>query len=140
MDKDIIIRNILGERYEEGKEIAEIVIDYIEKHPNWKGSSKALYKDTILKALNSAIYEVYGHKLEYYLAKSRKREMVDVRHMAMYLYHEQTGFSLNEVGGIFGKHHSSVLFAYNNVENLRRNNKMYAKDFKTLKETFKKYL
>lgn len=142
MEREDIIKVILGERCEEGREIANIVLDYVEKHPDWKtgGTTKKLYKNSVLNALNQAIYECYGHDLEYYSSKSRKREFVDVRQMAMYLYHEETGFSLNEVGEIFNKHHSTVIFAYNNVKDLIKFDRGYARDFKTLKESFKKYL
>lgn len=142
MEREDIIKVILGERCEEGREIANIVLDYVEKHPDWKtgGTTKKLYKNSVLNALNQAIYECYGHDLEYYSSKSRKREFVDVRQMAMHLYHEATGFSLHEVGEIFHKHHSTVIFAYNQVENLLSYDRAFSKDYELLEETFKKYL
>lgn len=142
MEKEDIIKIILGERYEEGREIANIVLDYMEQHPDFRieGAKRKLYKNSVLNALNQAIIECYGHDLDYYSSKSRKREFVDVRQMAMYLYHEETGFSLHEVGEIFNKHHSTVIFAYNNVRNLMKIDRGYARDFDTLKESFKKYL
>lgn len=142
MEREDIVKTILGERYEEGREVADIVLDYVEKNPGWRagGTPRKLYKDSVLNALDRAICECYGHDLEYYSSRSRKREFVDVRQMAMYLYHEETGYSLNEVGEIFGKHHSTVIFAYNSVKDLIRFDRGYKKDFETLKETFKKYL
>lgn len=142
MERERLIKAILGDRYEEGKEIAEIVLKFVSENPDWNkehGLSK-LHKHTTLKALDKAILEVYGHNLEHYAKSCRKREFVNVRQMSMYLYHKATGFSLNEVGEIFGKHHSTVLFAYHNVENLRKFDKAYAKDFAILEKTFKKYL
>lgn len=142
MDRDKIIKTILGDRYEEGKEIAEIVLNFVDKNPEWNSGRCAnrLYKNIVLVALDKAVQEIYGHALQYYYGDSRKRECVDVRQMAMYIYHKETGFSLNEVGEIFGKHHSTVIFAYKNVEKLRSIDKVYSRDFDLLEETTKKYL
>lgn len=135
-----LIKIILGDRYEEGKEIAEIVLDYVDKNPDWRRTEKKVYKNSVLDALNNAVIEVFGHPLDYYDTKCRKRECVEVRQMAMYLYHDTTGFSLHEVGEIFHKHHSTVIFAYNQVKNLLSYDRAFSKDYELLEETFKKYL
>lgn len=140
MEREDIIKVILGERCEEGREIANIVLDYVEKHPDWRRTKKKVYKNSVLDALDKAVVEVFGHPLEYYDTKCRKRECVEVRQMAMHLYHEATGFSLHEVGEIFHKHHSTVIFAYNQVENLLSYDRAFSKDYELLEETFKKYL
>lgn len=140
MEREELIKIILGERYEEGKEIAEKVLDFVDKNPDWRRTEKKVYKNSVLDALGKAVVEVFGHPLEYYDTKCRKRECVEVRQMAMHLYHEATGFSLHEVGEIFHKHHSTVIFAYNQVENLLSYGRAFSNDYELLEETFKKYL
>jgi hypothetical protein len=132
MEREELIKIILGERYEEGREIAEIVLNYVDKNPDWGRTEKKVYKNSVLDALDKAVVEVFGHPLEYYDTKCRK--------MAMHLYHEATGFSLREVGEIFHKHHSTVIFANNQVENLLAHDRAFSKDYGLLEETFKKYL
>ena len=140
MEREELIKIILGERYEEGREIAEIVLNYVDKNPDWGRTEKKVYKNSVLDALYKAVVEVFGHPLEYYDTKCRKRECVEVRQMAIHLYHEATGFSLREVGEIFHKHHSTVIFANNQVENLLAHDRAFSKDYGLLEETFKKYL
>jgi len=51
------------------------------------------------------------------MVKSRKMEIVKVRHMISYFGKEKTGLSLNEIGEfIGGKDHASVLYAHGKVE------------------------
>lgn len=140
MEREELIKIILGERYEEGKEIAEKVLDFVDKNPDCRRTEKKVYKNSVLDALGKAVIEVFGHPLEYYDTKCRKRECVEVRQMAIHLYHEATGFSLHEVGEIFHKHHSTVIFAYNQVKNLLSYDRAFSKDYELLEETFKKYL
>lgn len=140
MEREELIKIILGERYEEGKEIAEKVLDFVDKNPDCRRTEKKVYKNSVLDALGKAVVEVFGHPLEYYDTKCRKRECVEVRQMAMHLYHEATGYSLHEVGEIFHKHHSTVIFAYNQVKNLLSYDRAFSKDYELLEETFKKYL
>lgn len=137
-----LIKIILGERYEEGREIAEIVLDYVAKNPDWRSeiAKKKVYKNSVLDALNKAVVEVFGHPLEYYDTKCRKRECVEVRQMAMHLYHKATGYSLHKVGEMFHRHHSTIIYAYNHVNNLLNYNRAFKKDYKLLKKTFNKYL
>lgn len=99
-----------------------------------------LYKNQVFEALNKAVKEVYGHDLNHYMQRCRQREFVEVRQMAMYLYRKVTGFSLHEIGKIFGKHHATIIWAIRHVKDLRSVDVAFSKDFNTLQETFKKYL
>lgn len=142
MEREEIIKKILGGRYEEGREIANIVLDYVTKNPDWRNGVvvSGLYKDSVMNAITAAVREVYGHELGFYMDKTRKREFIDVRQMSMYLLRKESGFSFHEIGEIFGKHHSSVIAACNNVKGLLEVSKPYAHDFGILEESFKKYL
>lgn len=101
---------------------------------------KILYKNQVFDALNKAVEKVYGHDLNHYMQRCRQREFVEVRQMAMYLYRQETGFSLHEIGKIFGKHHATIIFAIKQVEGLRSVDVAFSRDFSILQETFKKYL
>lgn len=142
MDREALIKIILKDRYEEGREIANIVLDYVSKNSDWRRGEgeKFLFKNYVLDALDKAIYDIYGHGLDFYLNDCREREYVQVRQMAMYLFHKETGYSSNEVGEIFGRNHATVLFAYDKVERNLKIYKPFAKDFRTLEKALKKYL
>ncbi len=59
-------------------------------------------------------------------AKTRKQEVVFARQLAMYLSKELTNFSLKTIGLHFGgRDHSTVIHAYQTVEDLIKNDKKY---------------
>lgn len=138
MTREELLKIVLGDRYEEGKEIGETILDYLAKNPHWEEDD--LGKDQALQAMDNAVTKVYGHNLEYYATKSRKRESVEVRQMVMYLFYTQTRYSLQEIGRMFNRHHSTVIFAKKEVEGLLAYDKAFAKDFKRLEKTYKKFL
>lgn len=99
-----------------------------------------IYKNSVLQALNSAVIEVFGHPLEYYDTPSRKRELVEVRQMTMDIYRDITGYSLREVGEIFGRNHSTVAYACKQCDDLFQTDRAFARDYNILTNTIKKYL
>lgn len=59
-------------------------------------------------------------------AKTRKQEVVFARQLAMYLSKELTNFSLKTIGLHFGgRDHSTVIHAYQTIEDLIKNDKKY---------------
>ena len=103
-------------------------------------SRTQLYKNQVFEALNKAVAEVYGNDLNHYMERCRQREYVEVRQMAIYLYRKETGFSLQEIGRIFGKHHATIIWAIKQTEALKSVDVAFSRDFATLEATFKKYV
>lgn len=60
--------------------------------------------------------------------KTRKREHVEPRQMAMYFLHKYTRLSLADVGRYFDKHHATVLHAVRHIPNFIE----YDKDLRNL--------
>lgn len=139
MEREELIKIILGERYHEGREIAELVLDYVAKNPDWD-MGEIPQRERALDALDKAVQTLYGNPLNFYDNGCRQRAYVDIRQMSMHLYHKYTGFSLREVGEIFHKHHSTIIYAYKQVEDLLRCDRRFKKDYLLLEKTFKNLL
>ena len=62
------------------------------------------------------VYDVTEHQV---LGKSRKREIVEARHMAMYLIRKHCRYSLIKIGMLIGnRDHSTVIHANANIDGL----------------------
>ena len=67
-------------------------------------------------------------------SKKRSQSIVRPRHIAMALAKELTPHSLSEIGDAFGgRDHTSVLYACKKVEELRKQDVMFADDYTTLR-------
>ena len=51
------------------------------------------------------------------LSKSRTKEVVRARQVAMYLAREETEASLPQIGVALGRNHSTILHGYNKIAN-----------------------
>ena len=58
-------------------------------------------------------------------SKCRKRELNDVRQIAMWIIRKGTSMSFYDVGKVFNRHHATVLHAVRNVEGLIETDAMY---------------
>lgn len=58
-------------------------------------------------------------------SKCRKRELNDVRQIAMWIIRKGTSMSFYDVGKVFNRHHATVLHAVRNVEGLIQTDNMY---------------
>ena len=68
------------------------------------------------QAVLQAVCQRFGISIQDILGKQRSREVLMARQIAMYLLREKTGLSLQQIGQMFGKNHSTVLHAYNRVK------------------------
>jgi hypothetical protein len=57
--------------------------------------------------------------------KCRKRELNDVRQIAMWIIRKGTSMSFYDVGKVFNRHHATVLHAVKNVEGLIQTDNIY---------------
>ena len=75
--------------------------------------------DIACDLLNSPRDEVIG--------KSRKREIVECRHIAMGVIRHNTLTTLKEIGKLFNRDHSSVIYAIENFKDLYGRDKEFTK-------------
>ncbi len=79
---------------------------------NFRISRRALRVDEIVKAAS----DFYQMPIDVVQGVSRKKKIVRVRQVAIYLCRELTSESLNTIGYHFSNlHHASVLYAYNKI-------------------------
>lgn len=96
--------------------IHEISIDYIQK--------------VVCDYFNIPVYQM--------LSKSRKGEIVTVRHTSMYFAKKYTDLSLAQIGARSGdKDHATVLHACRSVENQKATNAKYAADLNNIDKILK---
>ena len=96
--------------------IHEISIDYIQK--------------VVCDYFNIPVYQM--------LSKSRKGEIVQVRHTSMYFAKKYTNLSLAQIGARTGdKDHATVLHACRAVDNLRATNAKFAADLNNIDKILK---
>lgn len=71
---------------------------------------------------------------QFILGKSRSREIVEVRHIAMYLVCWHTTLSLKAIGKIFNRDHSSVIHARDTVSDLLDTSAEFRYKFKSIND------
>ena len=64
----------------------------------------------------------YGVRVNDLKGRSGRRSIALPRQVAMYLIREILGLSFPEIGKIFGKHHSTVIYAVDNIQKMRQSN------------------
>lgn len=74
----------------------------------------------------------YGFSTEDIRGKKRTSDIVYVRHIAMYLCTEYTGLSLKAIGRQFGRDHSTVINARDNVINRMKKDSPFDKEIREL--------
>ena len=93
------------------RQVVQQLSKAVEKHPDLE-----IGADTILRVVCD-YYHVFPDDLK---GKSRKKEIVTARQMAMYLFKEYTNFSLKSIGYHFGgRDHSTVIHAVQTVSEMR---------------------
>ena len=71
------------------------------------------------------VCKFYGVKKEELLARKRTKNIAEARQIAMYLITEYLNIPLESVGNIFGKDHSTVIYAKNKVaEDIKKSKKL----------------
>ena len=98
------------------------------------------YKTAVLDALDKAVHEVFGSNLEHFFCPSHKREICDVRTIALKIFRDETAYSYQVIGRIFGKHHSTIIYDVRWVEEYIKTDKKIAHDYELLLKTFQKFL
>jgi chromosomal replication initiator protein len=86
--------------------------------PSLKARQKVMkerlnYAENIIKEV-SKFYSINADQVK---GKSRLRDIVKARFMSIYLIKEETDFTLNAIGRMFNRHHSTILHSINTINN-----------------------
>ncbi len=80
------------------------------------------------------VCKFYGVKKEDVLARKRTKNIAETRQIAMYLITEYVNIPLESIGSIFGKDHSTVIYAKNKVADDIKNSKKLEIQINDLKQ------
>lgn len=88
--------------------------------------------------IQKSVAEYFDIKLEELKAKTRKKDIVVARQVAMYFAKEYTKFSLKSIGYHFGgRDHSTVIHAVQSVSDMRDSDKKFRASFEELEKKLK---
>ena len=79
----------------------------------------------------------YGVKVSDLKGRDNRRSVAFPRQVAMYLIRETLSLSYPEIGKLFGKHHSTVIYSCEAIAELRRTNPAFASTLTTFLEHFR---
>ena len=87
-----------------------------------------------LEQISSEVSKAYNVSNKQLIGKTRKMEVVQARHISMFLCREMTSCSLLSIGSYFGnRDHSTVIHACKVIEDKITNDSSFAKDIKNIK-------
>ena len=72
------------------------------------------------EAIREMVCHYFQVTLEELRSSSRRKNVVLPRNLGMYLCRKMTGLSLDSIGKVFGRNHSTVLYSVNLIENRSR--------------------
>jgi len=111
-----LARNIIDKQIKHTKR--EITLDYIQK----------------------VVCDYFDMNVDVLQSKTRKREIVQARQIAMYFSKNLTSSSLSTIGSVIGgKDHATVLHAYKTVNNLSETNKEFKSFIADIEKKLKVY-
>jgi chromosomal replication initiator protein len=88
---------------------------------------------TLDEVLNT-VAEFYGIDLDEVKGRGRNREVVVPRQMAMYLLREETNASLPQIGEIFGRDHTTVMYSVEKMAEMIDTDTQRRREMLTIKE------
>jgi chromosomal replication initiator protein len=93
-------------------------------------SSKSYINDHVrFMTVVQAVSSVTGIKREHIFGRRRLRRYADARHMAMFLTRQSTKLTVQRIGKLFDRDHSTVVHASNSVQSLIDISDNYKDDF-----------
>ena len=72
-----------------------------------------------IEKIYSAVYKKYNIKKEDILGQKRNKDIAEARHICIYLIREITEISFPNIGKIFGRDHSTIMFSYEKISKKR---------------------
>lgn len=95
-------------------------------------------KDKKIQTIISILCEYYGITDDQFNSKSRKNEIVQVRHLAVYMIRYEMGLTFREISEILKKEVSTVIRNFQNISNIIRHDIILQKEIKEIKENINK--
>jgi chromosomal replication initiator protein len=91
------------------------------------------------KLLDFIVSQYPGITIEQVLSKSRKMEVVEVRHVSMYIIKQSTGMAPIHIGKLFNRDRTSVVHCLQKVEEYRRLYSQYNHKIKSLTKNVQRW-
>lgn len=105
----------------------------MENSQNMPQKSELKLKKSV-ETIIDTICEYFKISIEKVCSKSRKKDVVNVRHFCIYIIRKSEKMSLQEIGGIFKiKQHGSVLNAFHKIDSFIEQYEQYREDYKEIK-------
>lgn len=90
--------------------------------------------EDITRIIDQTVSEVMKIPVDMLRKRTRKRDIVYPRHLAMFFYQRKTQMTCGEIGeNLGGYDHATVLHAFKNVNNLRETDPEFRKKFEEIK-------
>lgn len=99
-----------------------------------------IYKNMIMKKeekienVINIICEYYNITRDQFKSKSRKFEIVQVRHLVVYMIRYEMGLTFREIGEILNKEVSTIIRNFQSISDIIRHDVILQKDIKEIKE------
>lgn len=138
MDKDKILCKVLGERYEELKDLASKIYDAIVEEKESKNFGTDIKNS--LTALDKTTQMLYGHTFNYYTGADRHRDIADTRMMLCYILRNEVGFTLPKIGSILKRNHATILHNITTCSNAIAYDGEFERKYINFHETYKNFL
>ena len=112
---------------------AHRVLEWCAENPYRLIREKKEGSGDLLDVLEDVVQEMYGKPFSYFMMKDRRRPIVDVRHRALKIYHEMSGKPVYRIAKQFGFNHTSLLYAFRNVQDLCETDEDYRREYEEMK-------
>jgi chromosomal replication initiator protein len=93
-------------------------------------------KETTPADIVRFVAQHYGIRVSDLKGRSNRRSIALPRQVAMYLIRELLEVSFPEIGRIFSKHHSTAMYAVENIQKLRQSNPDFDATLTAFREHF----
>ena len=122
------LTKIFAKSYLYGVKITdELVISSVSDLITYEASPK----DTAEKIM-TVVSTRYGTTKEELKGKSKKREIVEARHVCAYLIRELTGYSLNQIGALLNRDHTTIMNSCEVTKTQMMNDPLFEKEIKDM--------
>lgn len=135
-----IFQDEWGDLDEKGRIIAKRCVKWCIEHQAQLPAkqSKSVPSTKMLDIIDESLHEECGIHLADLQVRNKRRTMVDTRDMVMLIYRNKSRVTLDEVGELFGLHHSTAIHGINNAKFLIDFDQKYNEKFHSLKKTIDK--
>ncbi len=105
----------------------ELVINSISDLITYEASPK-----DIAEKIMSVVSARYGASKDELRGKSKKKEIVEARHVCAYLIRDLTGFSLNQIGALLNRDHTTIMNSCEVTKKQIMNDPLFEKEIKDI--------